>query len=127
MFLYALPFTMASKPIASFKSETCSGISQISSSQSCNTPSANNAVSNIVSMVVNILSILVGSIAVIMIIIAGLKYVTANGDTNKIASAKSALIYAIVGLVIAAVAYALANNVFNSAKSVAYINLMYLL
>ena len=58
-------------------------------------------VGDVANTVVNILSIIVGIAAVIMIIISGLKYVTSGGDANKISSAKSTLIYALVGLAIA--------------------------
>ncbi|MDL2341580.1 MAG: hypothetical protein QFB87_00690 [Patescibacteria group bacterium] len=66
--------------------------------------------------VITILSIVVGVAAVIMIIIAGLKYVTSGGDSNGISSAKNTLIYALVGLFVAAsaqliVRYVLANAV----------------
>jgi hypothetical protein len=43
-----------------------------------------------------------GIAAVIIIIVAGLSYVTANGDASKAASARSAIIGAIVGLVVIA-------------------------
>ena len=61
-------------------------------------------VTKVVKAVISILSVVVGIVAVIMIIISGFKYVTSGGDSNKISSAKSTLIYALVGLVIAALA-----------------------
>ena len=54
--------------------------------------------------VLNILSIVAGVIAVIMIIIAGIRFVTSQGDGNSAASARNTLIYAVVGVVIIAVA-----------------------
>lgn len=61
-------------------------------------------VQEIVTLVVNIFSIVVGIIAVIMIIWGGLKYITSGGDSTKITSAKNTIIYAIIGLVIVALA-----------------------
>lgn len=58
-------------------------------------------VGDVANTVVNILSIIVGIAAIIMIIISGLKYVTSGGDANKVGSAKTTLIYALVGLAIA--------------------------
>jgi hypothetical protein len=37
-----------------------------------------------------------------MIIIGGLKYVTSAGDSNSITSAKNTILYAIIGIIIAA-------------------------
>lgn len=62
---------------------------------------------------INILSIVVGVIAVIMIIIGGLKYVTSNGDSNSISSAKNTIIYALIGIVVVALAQALVRFVLD--------------
>jgi hypothetical protein len=42
-----------------------------------------------------------GAIAVLMIVIAGLHFIEAQGDPSKIAKARNTIIYALVGLVIA--------------------------
>lgn len=70
-----------------------------------------DGVSNLIRAVVRILSIVVGIAAIIMIIISGFKFITSSGDSNKISSAKSALIYALVGLAIAALAQILVQLV----------------
>lgn len=68
-----------------------------------------------VQAVVNILSIVVGVVAVIMIIIGGLKYVTSSGDSNKVSSAKNTILYAIVGLVIVALSQFIVRFVLDRA------------
>lgn len=55
----------------------------------------------------------VGIATVIMIIIAGFKYVTSSGDPNNVKSAKDTLLYAIVGLLIALTAQGLVVFVLN--------------
>jgi hypothetical protein len=70
-------------------------------------------VNNIISTVVNILSIVVGAVAIIQIIVAGFKYITSGGDSNKVGNAKNTLIYALVGLAIAALAQALVHFVLH--------------
>jgi hypothetical protein len=50
--------------------------------------------------VVDILALFSGAIAIIIIILAGLRFVTAAGSTEDIAGARRTLIYAVVGLVI---------------------------
>jgi uncharacterized membrane protein YuzA (DUF378 family) len=74
-----------------------------------------SGVANVIAAAVRILSLVVGIAAIIMVIIAGLKYITSGGDSGKVANAKSTLIYALVGLVIAALAQFLVNFVFNVA------------
>lgn len=54
--------------------------------------------------IVNILSLIVGIAAVIMIIFGGFRYITSGGDSGKVSNAKNTLIYAMVGLAIAALA-----------------------
>ena len=61
-------------------------------------------VNDIVEDVINIFSVVVGIIAVIMIIIGGLKYITSGGDSGKVTSAKNSIIYAVIGLIIVALA-----------------------
>jgi len=61
--------------------------------------------------VVNILLFLVGAVAVIMLVIGGLRYVTSNGDQNAVTGAKNTIMYAIIGIVIAFLAYAAVNFV----------------
>lgn len=70
----------------------------------------NNGVIRTVS---NILIWVVGIVSVIMIMWSGFKYITAAGDTSKVASAKSSLIYAIVGLIVAIMAYAIVNFIMD--------------
>jgi hypothetical protein len=50
---------------------------------------------------------------VIMIIVAGLRYVTSNGDPQTASKAKNTIIYAIIGLVIAILSYAIVNFVLS--------------
>jgi hypothetical protein len=46
-----------------------------------------------------------GAFAVIIIILAGFSYTTANGDPSKIAKAKNAIMYAVIGLVVVLIAF----------------------
>ena len=66
----------------------------------------NSDLTSLFRIVVNILLFLVGSLAVIMLVIGGLRYVTSNGDQNAVASAKNTILYAIIGIVVAFLAYA---------------------
>lgn len=65
---------------------------------------ASGKVNDLIALVINIFSIVVGVVAVIMIIIGGLKYITSSGDSNNVTSAKNTILYAIIGLVVVALA-----------------------
>jgi hypothetical protein len=61
--------------------------------------------------VVNVLLFILGAVAVIMIVIGGIKYTTSNGDASSVTSAKNTIMYAVVGLIVALMAYAIVNFV----------------
>ena len=90
----------------------CGGSSlSTSTSTNCTSGQATTAVQNILGTVINIFSLIVGIVAVIMIIVGGLKYITSGGDSCNISSAKNTIIFAIVGLVIVALAQVLVHFV----------------
>ena len=60
---------------------------------------------------VNVILWVVGILSVIMLVWGGIKYTTSAGDTNKVTSAKNTIIYAVIGLIIAILAYAIVNFV----------------
>ncbi len=67
--------------------------------------------------IVNVLLFVLGAIAVIMIIIGGIRYATSNGDANATKGAKDTVLYAVVGLVVAILAYAIVNFVLEAFSS----------
>ena len=66
--------------------------------------SAQRNLNNLIEDIINIFSIVVGIIAVIMIIYGGFKFITSGGDSGRVTSAKQTIIYAIIGLIIVALA-----------------------
>lgn len=58
-----------------------------------------------------------GSIAVILIVLAGFKWMTAAGNEDKIAESKKLMGAAFVGLVIILLAFAITNFIINSVIS----------
>lgn len=65
---------------------------------------SDNQVNTTLKTVVTLLSMIVGIASVMVIIISGFKYITSGGDQNKVSNAKGSLIYALVGLAVAALA-----------------------
>lgn len=82
----------------------------------CNDNSANTVCENqdenaesFIKTLVNVLLFIVGTLSVIMIIVSGIFYVISSGDAGRVAKAKNTLMYSIVGLVVAFIAYAVVN------------------
>lgn len=82
-----------------------------------NTTGNTSDLKTLIKTVVNILLFVLGAIAVIMIIIGGVRYTTSNGDSGAIKSAKDTILYAVIGLVVAILAYAIVNFVLSAFKS----------
>lgn len=64
--------------------------------------------------IVNLMLYVLGAIAVIMIVIGGIRYATSNGDSGSIKSAKDTILYAVIGLIVAILAYSIVNFVLDS-------------
>ena len=72
---------------------------------------SDTGVGNAIAAGVNILSLVVGVAAVVMVILGGFKYITSGGEASKVSNAKNSLVYALVGLFIAALAQLLVHFV----------------
>jgi hypothetical protein len=71
----------------------------------CTNPGqAEQSVNDIIEDVIMIFSLVVGVISVIMIIVGGLKYITSGGDSGSVGGAKNTILYAVIGLVVVALA-----------------------
>ncbi|MEX0932015.1 MAG: hypothetical protein WDZ81_00215 [Candidatus Saccharimonadales bacterium] len=79
--------------------------------QNCGAADAKGVLESIVQPIVNLLLFLIGAVAVIMLIIGGFRYVISGGDSEAIKGAKNTIIYAIIGIVIAFLSYAIVNFV----------------
>ena len=63
--------------------------------------------------VANIIALLTGAIAVIMVIISGIRMITANGNTESIANARKRITSALVGLVIVSASWLIVSFVID--------------
>ncbi len=64
--------------------------------------------------ITNTILYIVGIVAVVMLIVGGIKYVISGGDSKKVTDAKNTVLYAIIGLVIAFLAFAIVNFVIDA-------------
>jgi len=60
--------------------------------------------------------ILLGAIAFLMIVIAGLRYISARGNADATAQARNTIIYSVIGLIISALAYSIVTFVLKQAS-----------
>lgn len=67
--------------------------------------------------IANVLIFLVGAVAVIMLIIGGFRYVVSQGDAGSVKQAKDTILYAIIGIVVAIIAFAVVTFIGNQFKS----------
>lgn len=81
----------------------------ISCADTGNTPSSLFAQGGIFTTVINVLLFIIGAISVIMLIIGGIRYTTSAGNSNAVTGAKNTIMYAIIGLVVAFLAFAIVN------------------
>lgn len=127
LFVLATPLAMPALASAAvtptdIKNNLCSGSNfDVSGGQAgnCDTSTNTNSFNNLLRRIVNIFSAIVGVIAVIMIIVGGLRYITSGGDSTKVSTAKNSIIYAIVGLVIVALAQLIVRFVLTQSSTLA--------
>ncbi len=92
----------------------CAG-ANLQAGTNCKTGSQNatEEINKIVKLVINTLSLIIGIVAVFMIIIAGLRYVTSGGADDSVTSAKNTILYAVIGLIIVVMAQFIIRFVLN--------------
>lgn len=110
-----VPAIVPGVALAACPSDSSSGGQVLSGIGETNCDKA-SGVGNVIGEVVSLLSYFVGILSIIVIIIAGVKYITSGGDSNKITNAKSTLLYALIGLAIAALAQLLVHFVLFQAN-----------
>lgn len=71
-----------------------------------------------ITRITNTVLYVVGVISVVMLIWGGLRYIMSGGDSKKITDAKNTILYAIIGLIIAVLAFAIVNFVLNTISTV---------
>lgn len=75
-------------------------------------------INDIITDIVNIFSVIVGIVSVIMIIYGGFRYVTSGGDAGSVSNAKNTIIYALIGLVVVALAQFIVQFVLDKVTAI---------
>lgn len=93
------------RPNCGFPWMNCTGLETFGGQQ--------NSIMSFVRIIINIVLSFVGIIAAIFIIYAGIKYITSRGDEEAAKTAKNQIVYALLGVIIAATAYLIVNTITN--------------
>ena len=105
----ALAFAQSS-PFSGSKGAVCNGIG-ISSGGGC--PDTAGSVNSTIIAVLDILTWIIGPISVIVIMIAGFRMITSNGDANTFNSARNTIFYASIGIVVVSISQIIVQFVLN--------------
>lgn len=95
--------------LASQKQDLCEG-----ATGNANCTTTGPTLMTTIGTISDILIYVLGAVAVIMIIIGGFRYATSNGDQSQITGAKNTIMYAIIGIVVALLAYAIVRFVVSN-------------
>ena len=105
---------------AAMASDPCAGITNPAERAKCGAtgvdPQSGGGDENMttVTKILNTVFVVIGIVAVIMIILGGVSYATSQGDPGKAAKAKNTIMYAIIGLVVVLLAFAIVNFVLQA-------------
>jgi hypothetical protein len=117
MFTLAVPVFAQDAAQQQINAGLCTGsnleFTEDTSTSDCSTSDATERINNLIHTIVNLLSAIVGIVAVIMIIFGGLRYITSGGNDTSVTSAKNTILYAIIGLIIVALAQVLVRFTLN--------------
>lgn len=98
------------------KQSLCEGSGGTWNGTSCSNAADQPELMTTIRNIANVLLFVLGSIAVIMIIIGGIRYVASNGEQNQVSSAKNTILYAVIGVILSLAAYAIVNFVTSNIK-----------
>lgn len=111
---------------ASIKDSLCNGIDVANggdanagdsgTASNCEDGTGSNSFNSVVHTVINLFSWIVGVISVIMIVVGGFKYITSGGKDSNVSGAKNTIMYALIGLVVVALAQVIVRFVLTNAK-----------
>lgn len=92
------------------------GNPKISNTAVCPAAPSSDPIISIIKTAIEVISYIAGAATVILIIVSGLKFVTAGGSAESAASARNTLIYALVGIVVVIISQVLVVFVLDNIK-----------
>jgi hypothetical protein len=103
---------LAFLPAPLFANPQCDGLQAVDSSATCN----GTALTTSIGGIIDTLFIVAGAVAVLIMVIGGIRYITSTGDSKRIQAAKDTILYAIMGLVVVILARSIVGFVIGNIK-----------
>lgn len=100
--LFGVAVLLPSSDTFAQASQIRDGISDVSDGEA-------RPLSEVIKTAVDVLLYFIGALSVIMIIYGGFRYVTSGGESSGVQSAKNTILYAVIGLIVSVLAFAIAN------------------
>ena len=117
LFPVLTPAFAGAVPVANIASGICGGSNLSITPETCAPASStDNTLTNTIKLIVNLLTLFVGFLSVVFLIFGAFKYISSGGDSGKVTSAKSTILYALIGLAIAVVAQVIVQLVIGKAN-----------
>lgn len=117
-FVFAIVATFGSVGVVGAQAANCDTSGGAATGVDCakgtGTPETLFGTGSIFTTIVNTLLFVIGAVSVIMLIWGGIRYTTSAGNATNVTAAKNTIMYAIIGLIIAFLAYAIVNWVLGS-------------
>lgn len=88
--------------------------SGVNCAQGSNVPTTLFGDGSIFKTIVNVLLFVIGALSVVMLIWGGIRYTTSGGNSSSVTAAKNTIMYAIIGLIVAFLAFAIVNWVLTA-------------
>ena len=83
---------------------------EIKAASGCpNTGAKINDLPTVIQNILNAIIGVAGIISVVYIVVGGIQYITSSGDSNKTEKAKKTILYALIGLIVCALSFAIVN------------------
>lgn len=108
-FVALFSFALVPAPAGAVDAFLACNDTSVGTDQVCGSKTSN--VKTVIRPLVNTLLYILGAVAVVVIILGGLLYSTSAGDASRVTTAKNTILYAVVGLIVALLAYAIVNYV----------------
>ena len=108
----ALALSVSAAPVFAAEDLTLKG--GVDSSKSAEQPTSLFGAGGVFETVTKVLLFVIGAVSVIMLIIGGIRYTISQGDSTAVTSAKNTILYSIIGLIVAILAYAAVTFVIDS-------------
>lgn len=104
---------LTAMPTNTYAESICSHLTpgtEVYKANGCGGTSTNELSEVIVNIITGVVGIL-GVVAAIFIVVGGVNYMTSAGDAGKLKKAKDTILYAVIGLIISVLAFAIVNFV----------------